>query len=230
MESKRLRRRLSGGGDEAAGLELEEIRHEMIISGSFWRKTFVTAVAAVGFVSFNEVTALDSKYAARHAILRETTARPAPGARLAFSATAYCKGLDTASGVAVQSGIVAADPELLPVGTVIEVDSLLAKSQRHLHCARHRSGRSGPSDRRLHVELQRGAAVRAPTDSPQRAAPRLEPARDDADVLRSDVQAPGTSAAPVASAAAGCFATCAIVRLPSLRAERTQRPQRCPLC
>ena len=51
--------------------------------------------------------------------------RPAsPGARLAFSATAYCKGIVTASGVPVQSGVAAADPELLPVGSVIEVDSL----------------------------------------------------------------------------------------------------------
>ena len=96
----------------------------MIISGFFWRKSVVTTVAALGFVSLYEVTALDSRYAARHAVLRETAALPAPGARLAFSATAYCKGLETASGVAVQSGIVAADPELLPVGSVVEIDSL----------------------------------------------------------------------------------------------------------
>ena len=99
----------------------------MIISGRFWRKTIVTAVAAVGFVSFYEVTALDSKYVARLATLRETAALPVPGSRLAFSATAYCKGLVTASGVAVQSGVVAADPELLPVGSVVEVDSLPQK-------------------------------------------------------------------------------------------------------
>jgi 3D (Asp-Asp-Asp) domain-containing protein len=99
----------------------------MIISGRFWRKTIVTAVAAVSFVSLYEVTALDSKYVARLATLRETTALPIPGSRLAFSATAYCKGLVTASGVAVQSGVVAADPELLPVGSVIEIDSLPQK-------------------------------------------------------------------------------------------------------
>jgi 3D (Asp-Asp-Asp) domain-containing protein len=99
----------------------------MIISGRFWRKTIVTTIAAVGFVSFYEVTALDSKYVARLATLHEATALPMPGARLAFSATAYCKGLITASGVAVQSGVVAADPELLPVGSVIEVDSLPQK-------------------------------------------------------------------------------------------------------
>jgi 3D (Asp-Asp-Asp) domain-containing protein len=99
----------------------------MIISGRFWRRTIVTAIAAVGFVSFYEVTALDSKYVARLATLRETTAPPLPGARLAFSATAYCKGLVTASGVAVQSGVAAADPELLPVGSVLELDSLPPK-------------------------------------------------------------------------------------------------------
>jgi 3D (Asp-Asp-Asp) domain-containing protein len=87
----------------------------------------VTAVAAVGFVSFYEVTALDSKYVARLATLRESSAPPLPGSRLAFSATAYCKGLVTASGVAVQSGVAAADPELLPVGSVLEIDSLPSK-------------------------------------------------------------------------------------------------------
>ncbi|HEV8208898.1 MAG TPA: 3D domain-containing protein [Vicinamibacterales bacterium] len=87
----------------------------------------MTAVAAVGFVSLYEVTALDSKYVARFATLHEATALPMPGSRLAFSASAYCKGLVTASGVAVQSGVAAADPELLPVGSVIEIDSLPQK-------------------------------------------------------------------------------------------------------
>jgi 3D (Asp-Asp-Asp) domain-containing protein len=99
----------------------------MIISGRFWRRTIVTAIAAVGFVSLYEVTALDSKYVARLATLHEATVLPIPGSRLAFSATAYCKGLITASGVAVQSGVVAADPELLPVGSVVELDSLPQK-------------------------------------------------------------------------------------------------------
>jgi 3D (Asp-Asp-Asp) domain-containing protein len=99
----------------------------MIISDRFWRRTIVTAVAACGFVSMYEVTALDSKYVARLATLHETLALPIPGSRLAFSATAYCKGLVTTSGVAAQTGVVAADPELLPVGSVIEVDSLPQK-------------------------------------------------------------------------------------------------------
>src|SRR4051795_6829320 len=99
----------------------------MIISGRFWRRTIVTAIAAFGFVSMYEVTALDSKYAARLATLHERLALPLPGSRLAFSATAYCKGLVTTSGVAAPTGVVAADPELLPVGSVVEVDSLPPK-------------------------------------------------------------------------------------------------------
>lgn len=96
----------------------------MILAKSLWRKAVVTVVAAFSFVSLYEVTALDSKYAARQATLREAIALPMPGARLAFSATAYCKGLVTTAGVAAQSGIVAGDPQLLPVGSVIDVDSL----------------------------------------------------------------------------------------------------------
>lgn len=83
-----------------------------------------TSIAAIAFASLYQVTTLDSKYAARQAVMRETTALPAPGARLRFSATAYCKGTTTASGVAVRTGIAAADPELLPGGSVILIDSL----------------------------------------------------------------------------------------------------------
>jgi 3D (Asp-Asp-Asp) domain-containing protein len=99
----------------------------MIISRSFWRKAMVTVIAAGAFVSLYEVTILDSKYAARLATMHETSALPVPGARLAFSATAYCKGIVTSSGVAVQSGVAASDPELLPVGSVVQTDSLPAR-------------------------------------------------------------------------------------------------------
>jgi len=96
----------------------------MIIAQSLWRKAFATVFAAAAFVSLYEVTMIDSKYAARQAMLREATAVPAPGARLGFNATAYCKGVTTASGVAAQTGVAAADPQLLPVGSVIEIDSI----------------------------------------------------------------------------------------------------------
>jgi 3D (Asp-Asp-Asp) domain-containing protein len=96
----------------------------MYLSRSTGRKIVVTAAAAVGFTFLYEVTALDSRYAARQAQLRESTAVPAPGARLRFDATAYCKGTTTASGVNVRTGIAAADPALLPVGSVIQVDKI----------------------------------------------------------------------------------------------------------
>jgi 3D (Asp-Asp-Asp) domain-containing protein len=94
---------------------------------SLRRKLLVTACAALGFVLLYEVTTLDSRYAARQAELRESTAPPAPGARLRFRATAYCKGTTTASGVQVRTGIAAADPDLLPVGSVIQIEDLPEK-------------------------------------------------------------------------------------------------------
>jgi 3D (Asp-Asp-Asp) domain-containing protein len=43
---------------------------------------------------------------------------------MTFTATAYCKGTTTAVGTAVAEGIVAADPTLLPIGTVIQVTGM----------------------------------------------------------------------------------------------------------
>jgi 3D (Asp-Asp-Asp) domain-containing protein len=99
----------------------------MFLSRSAGRKLVATAVGAVSFAFLYEVTALDSKYAARQAELREETATPAPGRQLRFSATAYCKGTTTASGVNVRTGIAAADPDLLPVGSVIHVERVAEK-------------------------------------------------------------------------------------------------------
>jgi 3D (Asp-Asp-Asp) domain-containing protein len=96
----------------------------MLLSRSSGRKIVATAFAAVGFALLYEVTVLDSRYAARQAELREATAIPTQGSRLRFTATAYCKGTTTASGVNVRTGIAAADPDLLPVGSVIQVDRL----------------------------------------------------------------------------------------------------------
>ena len=90
----------------------------MFLTRSFWRKAVATLGAIVGFVFVYEASMRD----ARFAMLAETAASPQPGARLHFTATAYCKGETTASGVAVRSGVAAADPALLPVGTVLTVD------------------------------------------------------------------------------------------------------------
>jgi 3D (Asp-Asp-Asp) domain-containing protein len=98
----------------------------MMIADSYWRKGMVTAVAVSGFVCFCEVTALDSQYAAPPDMQRDSTA-PAPGPRLAFTATAYCKGLTTSAGVAARSGVAASDPMLLPIGSVIEIETADAR-------------------------------------------------------------------------------------------------------
>ena len=96
----------------------------MLLSRSLGRKIVATGTAAVAFAFLYEVTILDSRYAARQAELSEAGGKPAPGARLRFTATAYCRGTTTASGVNVRNGIAAADPDLLPVGSVIQVDRL----------------------------------------------------------------------------------------------------------
>ena len=97
----------------------------MVLSRSLTRKLAATCGAVLGFVLLYEVTALDSKATAAHEVeVRETASWPRPGARLRFHATAYCKGTTTASGTAVRTGIAAADPVLLPVGSVIQIESL----------------------------------------------------------------------------------------------------------
>ena len=48
---------------------------------------------------------------------------PRLGTALRFQATAYCKGETTAAGVAVRAGMAAADPALLPLGSVVSVQT-----------------------------------------------------------------------------------------------------------
>lgn len=54
----------------------------------------------------------------------EAKPRPRPGARLRVTATAYCQAGKTQSGAHTHTGIVAADPAVLPVGSVIRLDGL----------------------------------------------------------------------------------------------------------
>ena len=96
----------------------------MLLTHSLRRKALVTSVAAVMFAGLYEVTILDSRYALFPS--SDDTA-PAPGSRMSFTATAYCKGVQTTSGVAVQNGVAAADPAILPVGSVVEVDASTGK-------------------------------------------------------------------------------------------------------
>jgi 3D (Asp-Asp-Asp) domain-containing protein len=107
----------------------------MLLTRSLRRRIAVAAAAALGFVLLYESPILDSQYMPfrRQAGAEvagpgvpdpEDVATPAPGVRLRYRATAYCKGTTTASGTAIRTGIAAADPALLPVGSVIQVEGL----------------------------------------------------------------------------------------------------------
>ena len=94
------------------------------ISHSLWRKLVATFVVGAGFVLVYQATIRDSRFAAQQALLQEGKADPGPGTRLRFQASAYCKGEVTASGVPPRSGIAAADPNVLPTGSVVQVSNL----------------------------------------------------------------------------------------------------------
>jgi 3D (Asp-Asp-Asp) domain-containing protein len=91
-----------------------------ILARYTWVKVTVLLTAVVGFVLLYESHILDSRNAAWQT-MTNADGSPKPGARLPFSATAYCKGTTTASGVGVRAGIAAADPSMLPVGSVLSI-------------------------------------------------------------------------------------------------------------
>jgi 3D (Asp-Asp-Asp) domain-containing protein len=97
-----------------------------ILSNSLWRKGLALVIAIVGFVLLYETRIFDSQYAAFQRMLSDG-GPPPPGSRLSFSATAYCKGSTTASGTAPRTGVAAADPQILPVGSVVNVAAGVAK-------------------------------------------------------------------------------------------------------
>lgn len=99
----------------------------MLISRSLGRKLVATSIVALTFVLLHETKVMDFHYIERvveTADLSPEQPLPSGGLHLRFTATAYCKGTTTASGVNVQTGIAAADPELLPVGSVIQIAKL----------------------------------------------------------------------------------------------------------
>src|SRR6266487_3572138 len=56
--------------------------------------------------------------------LPESLSEAPAGKQVTFTATAYCSGSRTASGTRVTEGIAAADPSLVPIGSVIRVSGL----------------------------------------------------------------------------------------------------------
>lgn len=97
-----------------------------IISRSSTRKLVVTCIAVAGLIFAYEATTFDLlPWGAQSGGV--DPAAPVPGARLQFTATAYCKGTTTASGAEVRTGIAAADDDILPVGSVVNVTTDSAK-------------------------------------------------------------------------------------------------------
>ena len=95
----------------------------MRIANSFLRKAIATFVVALMFVFLQQTATRDSRSEATATTVVETGVLPQAGARLQFRATAYCKGETTASGVGVRTGIAAADPAILPVGSVVRLET-----------------------------------------------------------------------------------------------------------
>src|SRR5881394_2694252 len=101
----------------------------MSISHSFGRKLAATTAVAIGLALMYESKVIDFRDISLPVETADAAspedAPPAAGIQhLRFTATAYCKGSTTASGVNVRTGIAAADPGLLPVGSVIQVYKL----------------------------------------------------------------------------------------------------------
>ena len=99
----------------------------MLISRSLGRKLTATVTVVFAFVLMYEATVMDFRdlpSLVTHPSAAEDEALPFRATHLRYTATAYCKGTTTASGVNVRTGIAAADPDLLPVGSVIQVYKL----------------------------------------------------------------------------------------------------------
>jgi 3D (Asp-Asp-Asp) domain-containing protein len=90
----------------------------MSLARSFtWRLLLATVLITAAVVVY-EVT------------VSEEPARAASGVAR-FVATAYCKGQTTASGVAVRAGIAAADPKVLPLGSIIRLGGEAVDAKYH---------------------------------------------------------------------------------------------------
>ena len=91
----------------------------MPLSRSLLRKLLATALGAAAFLLVYEASVVDSR-----SVPAARLAAEGAGSRLEFTATAYCKGETTASGVAVRSGGLAGDPRILPQGSIVQLDGL----------------------------------------------------------------------------------------------------------
>lgn len=87
------------------------------------RRPVATLVGVVAIVvAYGSPDLRDSRFAARAGRVSDATGALQPGVQLPFTATAYCKGEVTAAGTAARTGIAAADPAILPLGSVVRID------------------------------------------------------------------------------------------------------------
>jgi 3D (Asp-Asp-Asp) domain-containing protein len=99
----------------------------LLLSRSIRRKILATVLAGMVFTLVYQATVHDSKMAIEADL--KSSESPRTGQRVTFDATAYCKGDLTASGISVQAGMAAADPKVLPLGSVIQVDRIAPRYQ-----------------------------------------------------------------------------------------------------
>ena len=117
-------------------------------------------IAIVGFVLRVRDARCSTRAVDRLAGAGRSKARPSPGAQLPFQRHRLLQGHTTASGVAARTGIAAADPTLLPVGSVVNIATGDARYNGVYTIMDTGPEGAGPGARSLHVELPRGAEVR----------------------------------------------------------------------
>ena len=98
-----------------------------MLSRSARRKVLATVMAGTLFTLVYQATVHDARLTDDSEDLAVVGLKS--GARTTFEATAYCKGEVTAAGIAVQAGMVAADPKVLPLGSIIQIDRVAQRYQ-----------------------------------------------------------------------------------------------------
>ena len=96
----------------------------MRLSRSWRWKLLATGLLAVGFALAYEAGTIDPRGSMRSRKGGNASVPVAAGASLAFVATAYCKGDTTSSSAMVREGVAAADPSVLPEGSVIQIEGV----------------------------------------------------------------------------------------------------------
>jgi 3D (Asp-Asp-Asp) domain-containing protein len=128
----------------------------ILLSRSFRRKLLATVLTAIAFVLLYNATIIDSRTVALRESESLAALKPKTGSRLEFTATAYCKGETTSAGVAPQAGIAAADPQLLPEGSVVQVEEV-PERYRGIYTVMD----TGPAVNGRHVDLYMWSCIEA---------------------------------------------------------------------